>query len=74
MPNTITQGTTPTLLDVEQVARMLNCSTRHVYRMADAGKMPRPVKLGALVRWPKDAIDKWIADGCTTVRNQSRSR
>jgi len=41
------------LLDVKAVAALLRCSERHVYRMADAGKMPAPVKLGALVRWPR---------------------
>jgi excisionase family DNA binding protein len=39
------------LWDVDQVSEALNCSTRHVYRLAEAGKMPAPVKLGALVRW-----------------------
>jgi predicted DNA-binding transcriptional regulator AlpA len=30
------------LLGVREVAALLGCSTRHVYRMADAGRMPRP--------------------------------
>ncbi len=57
-------GEAPTMLTVHEVARMLNCSARTVYRLVDAGKMPRPVKLGALVRWPKTAIEQWIAEGC----------
>ncbi len=52
------------LLDVQAVADLLCCSTRHVYRLADAGRMPRPVRLGALVRWSRDQILAWIADGC----------
>jgi excisionase family DNA binding protein len=52
------------LLDVEQVAELLNCSVRHVYRLVDSGKMPRPVRLGTLCRWPHEAIEKWIAAGC----------
>ena len=52
------------LLDVEQGARLPRCSARHVYRLADAGQIPKPVKLGALVRWPQRAIESWIADGC----------
>jgi excisionase family DNA binding protein len=58
----------PTLLDVRQVAAVLGCSPRHVYRLADAGKMPKPVRLGALVRWSKATIEKWIADGCPHCR------
>ena len=56
------------LRDVEAVARMLDCSTRHVYRLSDAGKMPRPVKLGALCRWNLIEIEAWISTGCPTVR------
>jgi excisionase family DNA binding protein len=52
------------LLDVESVAEMLNVSTRHVYRLADAGRMPRPLKLGGANRWDRDALSRWIADGC----------
>ena len=56
------------LLDVQGVAQLLNCSTRHVYRLSDAGKMPRPVKLGSLVRWNRTSIDDWIASGCPAIR------
>ncbi len=60
------------LLNVRAVADLLDCSPRHVYRMADAGKMPRPLKLGQLVRWkrrggPTDSIEGWIAAGCPSV-------
>ncbi len=60
--------TSAQLLDVQSVAEVCVCSTRHVYRLSDAGRMPRPVKLGALVRWSKSAIEKWIADGCPNCR------
>lgn len=59
---------TPTLLDVRAVALMLGCSPRHVYRMCDAGKMPVPVRVGALVRWRRAELESWIADGCPQVR------
>jgi excisionase family DNA binding protein len=50
------------------VAALLGCSSRHVYRLADAGKMPPPVRIGALVRWSRIVIDKWIAADCPTIR------
>ena len=63
------------LLTVRQVAALLGCSARHVYRLADRGAMPRPVKLGdVLVRWNRrtgDAatgIEDWIAGGCKPAR------
>ncbi len=56
------------LLDVRAVASLLDCSPRHVYRLADAGRMPRPVKLGQLVRWRRGELMQWIDDGCPAVR------
>lgn len=56
------------LHDVRAVAAALDCSTRHVFRLADAGKMPRPIKLGTLVRWRAAEIEDWIADGCPPCR------
>jgi excisionase family DNA binding protein len=56
------------LLDVGAVAAMLDCSPRHVYRLTDAGRMPRPVKLGALVRWRRAELMEWLSAGCPSVR------
>lgn len=57
------------LLDVRGVALLCGCSPRHVYRLADGGKMPAPVRLGSLVRWHRASIDTWLADGCRPVRS-----
>jgi predicted DNA-binding transcriptional regulator AlpA len=54
--------------DVKAVAAKLSCSCRHIYRLADADRMPRPVRLGVLVRWDLDAIDQWIQAGCPSCR------
>jgi predicted DNA-binding transcriptional regulator AlpA len=54
---------------VNAVAAKCDCSTRTVYRLSDAGRMPPPIKLGSLVRWDLDEIDEWIAAGCPAVRN-----
>jgi excisionase family DNA binding protein len=68
----ITNATAPpdpaALLDVRAVAAILGCSVRHVYRLADASRMPPPVRVGALVRWPRRSIEDWIACGCCPVR------
>jgi excisionase family DNA binding protein len=52
------------LLDVKSVAALLDCSPRHVYRLADTGRMPSPLKLGHLARWNRKAIMGWIDAGC----------
>ena len=56
------------LLDVRAVAALLGCSARHVYRLADAGRMPSPVRIGALVRWRRAEVQEWIDGGCRPVR------
>jgi len=69
----ITHGRGRAMLSVDDIATIyLGCSTRHVYRLADSGRMPRPIKLGSLVRWPRAVIEQWIADGCPNVRNASK--
>jgi excisionase family DNA binding protein len=56
------------LLDVQTVANRLHCSTKHVYRLTDAGKMPAPIKLGSLTRWRQSEIDEWVKGGCRPPR------
>ena len=66
------------LLDVREVAIKLRCSARHIFRLADSGAMPGPVRIGALVRWrkstgdPGTGLDDWIAAGCPTCRKAGR--
>lgn len=68
----------PELLDICAIAEMLRCSPRHVRRMADAGMMPRPVRIGRLLRWrrttgdPMTGIVEWITAGCPRVRTITR--
>lgn len=54
----------PELLDVRGVAGEMNVSTAHVRRLAAAGRMPRPIKLGRILRWSRTAISAWLASGC----------
>lgn len=57
------------LLDVAAVGALLGgVSQRTIYRWSDAGRMPRPLKLGALTRWRRDDVTAWIAGGCEPVR------
>ncbi len=62
------------LLDIRKVAAMLCCSTRHVNRLADAGKMPAPSRLGALVRWNRAEIERWITEGCPDLAGNKGGR
>jgi excisionase family DNA binding protein len=60
------------LYTVGDIAALLQASERHVWRLHDAGKMPRCVRLGRLVRWPKKLIDDWIASECPAQPKNGR--
>ncbi|WP_148593956.1 helix-turn-helix transcriptional regulator [Aquisphaera giovannonii] len=61
----------PDVLTVKDLAARLSISTRQVWRLADAGMLPAPLRIGwRTVRWSREAIDQWIAAGCP--RNRDR--
>ena len=66
-------GVSAELLDVKAVASLLGgCSTRHVYRLADAGRMPCPIRLGTLVRWSRAELEAWIGAKCPSQQAGGR--
>jgi len=58
--------------DVGDLGRRLKTSERHIYRMADNGRMPWGVKLGQLRRWSRREIEAWEATGCAGVAQRFR--
>jgi excisionase family DNA binding protein len=67
-------GAPPILIDIRKVASLLSCSPRHVQRLADMGRMPRPLRLGTLIRWRHSEIDSWIAEGCPSLSTSGGGR
>lgn len=57
------------MLRINEVADLLGCSVRHVYRLYNSSRMPKPIKLGQLVRWNRDSLDDWIDAGCPHACN-----
>ncbi len=60
------------LVDVREVARLADCSTRHVFRLVERGLMPAPVKVGRLTRFRREQIERWISDGCPPAKTGGR--
>lgn len=60
------------LLTIGDVAKVLICSPRTVYRLAERGRIPQPVRLGSLLRWPRRVIDDWVTHGCPDCRTGIR--
>lgn len=56
------------LIKADELAQLLNVSTRTLWRMLSAGKVPEPVRLGGCTRWRLDQVRQWIGDGCPPVR------
>jgi len=52
------------MLTVHELAALLHCSTRTIYRLTANGRIPEPCRLGSLLRWPRAQIEAWIAEGC----------
>jgi predicted DNA-binding transcriptional regulator AlpA len=40
------------------VAKMLSLSTRTIWRLRSAGKLPQPVQIGGAIRWRLSDIEK----------------
>lgn len=64
---------TPRLGDVNAVALKLTLSAKTIRRMADAGKVPGAIRLGRLLRFDLDLIDRWIDQGCPPLHRFSRT-
>jgi excisionase family DNA binding protein len=59
----------PSLLTPDDLARVLQLSTRSVRRLVDQGHCPKPVKVsGRAIRWEPTAVQEWIASGCPRCR------
>ncbi len=48
------------LMTVEDLAMSLRVSVRSVWRQVSQGKLPRPVYVGNLARWPVAAVQSWL--------------
>jgi excisionase family DNA binding protein len=58
------------MLTAEEIARLVNCSPRTVHRLADEGVIPRPVRIGGMLRWRRPDIEGWIERGCPKVATE----
>lgn len=61
---------TLSLLTSKEVAKQIGCSKITIERLQKAGKIPF-VRIGRLVRYSRDAIDRWIESGGTNQPEQS---
>lgn len=55
---------TAPLLTVRDLAQRLRMSERQLRRHMAAGKTPRPIRVGRLIRFRPDDVRAWIDLGC----------
>ena len=70
-------ATEPLLIPAAEFARLLQVSTRTLWRQLSAGQIPRPVRFGGTVRWRLEEIHEWISMGCPfpkTRENEGRRK
>ncbi len=55
---------TETLLTARDVATRCRLCQRQIFKLASAGRLPRPLKVGRSTRWRESDIAAWIERGC----------
>jgi excisionase family DNA binding protein len=60
----------PLLITAAEFASLLHVSTRTLWRLRSAGRLPDAVRLGGAVRWRLDDVKNWIAGGCQMSTNR----
>ena len=59
------------LIPADRVAELLGLSKRTLWRLLSAGKLPKPVRLGSVVRWKRDELEAWIGSGCPPLSSRN---
>ena len=62
------------LIDLKTTAKLLDVSPRTLHRLVELNAVPKPVKLGGLVRWQLADIIEWLDDGCPSERQSPQPR
>ncbi len=64
----------PLLIAAEEVAGMLDISTRTLWRLVSARRIVAPLKIGGSTRWRRAEIEAWVAAGCPVPGRGERAR
>jgi excisionase family DNA binding protein len=65
-------STDHSLLTARQIAALLQCSVRQIWRLSEAGILPARRKIGRVVRWRRAEIERWIEAGCPANTRRKR--
>ena len=48
------------LLTAKELAELLGVSLRSIWRRKNDGTLPKPVRLGRIVRWHRQSVERWL--------------
>lgn len=51
------------VLSADEVAVALGISRAHLWRLHSAGRLPRPIRFGRVVRWNRALLERWLEAG-----------
>jgi excisionase family DNA binding protein len=75
--SSITAATEPPPADrdytVPDLAKRLQCSDRHIWRMLDRKLIPGVIRIGRLVRLHRPTVDAWLANGGKPSRTAGKA-
>lgn len=60
------------LLRAAEVGALMGTSERWIWDKHNAGRLPKPVRIGRLVRWRRSDIEAWIEAGCPDCSKAER--
>jgi excisionase family DNA binding protein len=53
----------PAILTTDELARLLRVNRKTVYASFKAGEIPGGQRIGATIRFSRDAVLRWLAEG-----------
>ncbi len=57
----------PRLVSANWLAKYLGISRASLFRLRSAGRMPKPVRVGGIVRWRVEDVRTWVDAGCPPI-------
>jgi len=72
MNATLTISEAP-MMTLQDVAKHLRYTTRHVINLVDSGRIPAPIRIGKHPRWPRHQIIAWIEAGCPAAESDDQT-
>jgi predicted DNA-binding transcriptional regulator AlpA len=64
----------PLLITAEEVAGMLDISTRTLWRLVSGKRIVALLKIGGSTQWRRAEIEAWVAAGCPVPGRGERGR